>query len=243
MVSRSSRILSVAALLAGPLACTPASQSASAAPPYPVTTSQTTATLPVPAAPDKPTRAPDAVESNHVVLIAHPKPYKLLDCATFDSPDAPHRQIPEQLHDATVFPERFGVPFDIVEILPNPLGPSGLEVLPVPAAQRPQLVGEPSTPTRGQVAFALGRGAFYAKDHKIEPTVYNARYCEQLNELISAKFLVLHMYPVYVDHGNHEDEPWSDLGTDAGKANAGFETLEEARAYAVTIVPEPKPTP
>lgn len=226
---RTVRIALLAALLSAPLACKPDAKSALVTPPEPpavtnqrVNDPQTAAQL------EEAARESDPVEPNHVVFIATPRPYQLLDCATFDTPAAPHRQPAQQMHDATDFPERFGVPLDVVEILQNPLGPAVYSL----GHARPD---DPKI-KKAYVAFALGRGAFRVEDHKIHPKVYNARYCKKLNEMISAKFLVVHAYPVYVDHGNGLDQPWGDLGTDAGKSNAGFDMLEAAQAHAATLM-------
>ncbi len=219
----------LAALVSAPVACKPDAKGAVATPPDPPQTAAQPTDSP-PAAVEAP-RERDSVEADHVVFIGTARGHRPLDCAIFDTPAAPHRQPPQQMHDATDYPERFGVPFDLVKVLQGPAGP-GVPVRPI-ARDQEEIVEQ------AHVAFALGRGAFRVDDHTIDPKVYDARYCEELNTLLGAKFLVVHAYPVYVDHGNGPDQPWADLGTDAGKANAGFDTLEEARAHALAIMPNP----
>ena len=84
------------------------------------------------------------------------------------------------MHDATDFPERFTVPLTVVEILQNPIGP--MRPQPRGLSKGPEAEDVPNA----FVAFALGGGAFRAADHTIDPAVYDARYCERLNKLISA---------------------------------------------------------
>jgi len=181
-----------------------------------------------PATPASSPEPPETVGPKHVVFIGKPKDVRPIDCAGWDADDAPHRRHPPPVHDRTVFPERYHAFVEVLEVLQGP----------DPKKQ----VGPPSWRGAGDVvkatvAFALGNEAFRTEEFtRADADAYDRGFCARVNALFASEFVVVHAYAVYVDHGNGPGDFWSDLGTDMRKANAGFATLDEARAYAKTLV-------
>lgn len=161
------------------------------------------------------------------VFIGRARTRERLDCAKYESPDAPHRRPPQQLHDATDFPERHRVDFELLEVLE---GPAPTSLRPSPRG------GDSDAAMQASVSFALGTQAYFGKACRAPAEAYDRRYCERLNAVLDADFAVLVAYPIYVDRGNSLDPgPWFSLGTDPGKPNAAFRSLEEARSYVAKL--------
>lgn len=189
-------------------------------------------------APEAPAEAPKMKEfplppppplpilADHAVFIGRPKYLTKLDCRTFDTPQAPHRQPGRELHDATEFPERYQVTFARA-----PLGGAIAEKT-VPLA--PSLGRYPASELA--IAFALGRDAFMREEHRRLVTDYDASYCMRLEGLLKQPFVVTHAFPIYVDHGNGEGPPWGDWGTSLRMRNQGFPDLGSAQSYAKRLL-------
>lgn len=170
----------------------------------------------------------EPVTRDQIVFIARTVSAERLDCAQFDTPEAPHRRPPRPLSDATDDPERFSISFDVVEVAQ---GPAIDRRLPSARAER----GEQKE--RAIVAFALGVRAFPDQQQGAPHSAYDRGYCARLNAWLAAEYTVLVAYPIHVDRGNAMDPgPWFSLGTDPGKANAAFDTLEEAQKYVAVLL-------
>lgn len=138
-------------------------------------------------------------------------------CQAFEKSNQPRAP----MHDATHFPERTPVYFDVLQIVregkPQGIGP-------MRRMEGDRLL-QPS------IAFANSPGAFRSRKGKDEPFDCNA-----LEAMLSQPYVVVVAYNVYVDHGNGPDSPW-DLGTDATMPNAGFPTLYAAQDWARKLHP------
>ncbi|TXD41227.1 hypothetical protein FRC96_04360 [Lujinxingia vulgaris] len=173
------------------------------------------------------------VEASHVVFVGRPHNAKLLDCANWESPDAPHRLPAQPLHDATDYPTRHQV--DFTEVVPVQ-NPSDVETNP----HDPYLSGEG---IEARVAFAIGPQAF-TYQARLNHDAYDTELCEHLNALFTSPFVVVHAYPVHVDRGNSVPdhahglwlESWGSLGTDPTRQSRGFSDQASALTYARSII-------
>ena len=170
------------------------------------------------------------VEPEHYVFVGEPKYFRELDCDIFDTPQAPHRRPPRgDLHDATDYPERFLTSIEILDVLQG-TGPM----------RAPILTAEPESQGLSSVAFALGLSAFREGSDKGYMQEYDRRWCARINTIMTSPYVVIHAYKVHVDRGNSAPQPfqetWGSLGTDPRKGNRGFQTREEAFAYAKSLV-------
>lgn len=170
-----------------------------------------------------------ALATGHLLFIGEPAEFARLDCEGFESASAPHRSPPRPLHDATVTPARHRTDFEIIEVLQGPAAP--------PAASR-----QPGDAPKAEasVYLALSPSAFTTDHHERLRHAYDGAYCRRLNKVFTAPFVVVHAYPIHVDRGNRGPDPlegvWRSLGTDPSKPSAGFQTVEEARDYATTLL-------
>ena len=174
---------------------------------------------------------PLTVTPEHFVFIGKAVSASPLDCAAFDTSDAPHRRPPSsELHDATDYPERHSVAVEILDALQIPAPVPGL---PAPGSGM-------KIERKAQVAFALGRDAFQSEEHRLSDSVYDKRYCERLNGWLSSDYLVVHAFVIHVDRGNSYTDEWTmslgSLGTNPATGTAGFATMEEARSHAKELI-------
>lgn len=226
------------AFSAGAAGCKPAPAPTPEAPPLAGVVEQIDTTTPEDSVSDQTPVAqlePEPVEAQHYVFIGRPQDVEPLDCAIWDTSAAPHRRVPQMLHDATDYPERHHVSFEVVAFVQTPEGVAA-------KAPAPRQIAAPGSVVPATVAFALAPLAFRSSEQRAAPTSYDAGYCERLNRLLASPYVVIHAYKVHVDRGNSLRDAWSEtfgsLGTDPGKANAGFATLDEAQAFAAALLPE-----
>lgn len=183
-----------------------------------------------------PPRAPltgDAtLRKNHHLFIASPAQFQPIDCDLYTSPDSPHQGMPRSSNDHTSYPERYSARLTLLEVLQGP---------PYAPSPRMQPPADPSAPPEITFAIGLGPYAFHDEHAESAPHVYDRAYCERINALFASPYLVLHAFPIRIERGNSPLDLsthtlWHSLGTDPSKRNAGFQTLEEARAYAETLL-------
>lgn len=170
------------------------------------------------------------VKADHYIFVGKPEHFAKLDCELFDSPQAPHRAPSRaDLHDATDYPQRHTVSISILDVIRG-TGPVGAPVLGT----------DDSSQGTSHVAFALGLDAFREGSDKGTHGDYDSTWCKRINAILESPYVVIHAYKVYVDRGNSAPDPfqetWGSLGTDPLKANRGFDTREEAFAYAKSLV-------
>lgn len=171
--------------------------------------------------PEDPAKS-DPVTAEHYVFVGKPVPTSALDCDFWEGPDSPRRQPAPPPGDEVSHGNQ--VPIQLLEVVQNP-GGVGVEDAPKDR--------QDSVPT-ASVLFSMGQ------PRQLGAWPDTRTYCEHLQELFAADFVVLVAYPVRVDWRNSEVTPWKEtwysLGSGPGNPNKAFASREQAVAYARSLV-------